>query len=195
MECVVSKQGHRLQIHSSHNTARNPSLPAHPESPPTLLCSSPVGPNPQTDLPSNPLLPPEEPPLCNQQTPVAPPPFFPKHLGHPENVLLQPKHLGLLLSHTPLRPQDQKQKFCFPGSPLPRTDHVSPSLLENPCFLRSTPLTCHLLLLLMAARHRLPETTPSTHTPHILEVLAPGCLSSFPPQLLQHFCPLQRTRR
>ena len=154
---------------------RNPALFAHP----ILLHSSPIRHNPQPNLLSHPLLPPEEPALCNRQTPPSLPPFLQEHLAHPEKVTLRWERLGLFLFHSCLRSQDQRQSCVILGHHCHRQTVFFPLPLccTNPCFLRLTPLTCHLLSI--ANMHGLPELPP----PHI-HTSYPGSFSSWLPDLL-----------
>lgn len=128
MECVVSQQGYMPQICSYHKHCQSSKLlysspAAHTHHSSIFSYSSPSGPNPQPNLSSNPpscpsqgnlrfaISKPLQLPLPPFWSPPPPPPLTLRRFRRSQNKWV------LSLTHTPLGPQDPKQKPCFPGSP------------------------------------------------------------------------------
>lgn len=122
-----------------------------------LLCSSPVGSNPQPNPSSKPLLPLQvEPSLCNQQTPAAPPPFHSKHPAHPEKASLQPKQeCGFPLTYL-LELRTRSKSCAFLGCHC--RPCLSPSLSHKPALFETPTL------------HIPPSCTDFQNTPFILHI-------------------------
>lgn len=106
--------------------ARNPSL-CSPRITPTDCSAQP----PSDPVPSQA----SSPSFCRRLTlpsadPSAPPRSFTSTWLALRMFQYSPSNWGCF-SLSPLGPQDHKQKLCFPGSPVLRADHVSPSLLSK----------------------------------------------------------------
>ena len=183
---LYSNEGTCLKFVLNTATARNPRLCSPRSTPLTALCH-PSQTQSQPHLPSILL------PLPPLQGHSILPSANPAALSHSfRSTQLTPRMFhgcpgnGGCCAVSPLGAQDNKPKLGFPGSPSPRTDHISPSLLHKPppppprrwrsCtdFQRTTP-------------------PPTTHT-HTLASHPEGfgcpLLTCLVTQLVYHFWPL-----
>ena len=166
---LYSNEGTCLKFILNTDTARNPMLCSPRSTPLTALCH-PSQTQSQPHLPSI-LLP--LPPLQGHSTL---PSANPAVLSHSfRSTQLTPRMFhgcpgnGGCFAVSPLGAQDNKPKLGFPGSPWPRADHISPSLLHKPPPPPPPPPSPPPPPpppRLMAVMYRLPENHPTTHHIH-----------------------------
>ena len=136
---LYSNEGTCLKFILNTGTARNPRLCSARSTPLTALCH-PIQTQSQPHLPSILL------PLPPLQGHSALPSANPSALSHffrstqltPRTFHGCPGNEGCF-AVSPLGAQNNNPKLGFPGSPWPRADYISPSLLHNPLPLSHTP--------------------------------------------------------